>query len=264
MVPKDAQRTSSVRALTIVAMHPTDSATTASASSNALAAVDAIILCGGLGTRLQAVVDDRPKALALVQGKPFIDILLDELIDQGLRRFILCIGYMKEQIVGHLAERHDAVFLYSEETVPLGTGGAIRHALPLVSSDPFMVLNGDSLCRVNLAAMLHFHRQSGAALTLAAAPAGERRDAGTLKISPDSRLRAFEEKSGSGDSINAGIYLMNRSSTADWPLTYPFSLERDALPQLIVQQPCFAFEAQGDVYDIGTPDRYRKAQGGLP
>lgn len=229
-----------------------------------LAAIDALILCGGLGTRLQTVVGDRPKALALVQGRPFIDILLDELIAQGLRRFILCVGHMKDQIVGHLAARRDAVFMYSEEAVPLGTGGAIHHALPLVSSDPFMVLNGDSLCRVNLAAMLDFHLQSKSALTLAAAPVGGRRDAGTLKIDPDGRLLAFEEKSGSGDSINAGIYLIKRSSTTNWPSVYPFSLERDVMPKLIAQQSCFAFQALGNVYDIGTPDRYQKAQGGLP
>lgn len=237
---------------------------TASAAERGLAAVDAVILCGGLGTRLQAVVGDRPKTLALVQGRPFIDILLDELIGQGLRRFILCIGHMKEQIVGHLARRHDAAFLYSEEDAPLGTGGAIHNALPLVASDPFLVLNGDSFCRVDLAGMLLFHRQSGSALTLAAAPAGQRRDAGTLQIGADGQLCAFQEKTGDSDSINAGIYLVNRSVTADWPAAYPFSLERDVLPRLIEQQPCFAFKALGEVYDIGTPDRYWKAQDGLP
>lgn len=229
-----------------------------------LSTVDAVILCGGLGTRLQRVVGDRPKALAPVQGRPFIDFLLDELIGQGLRRFIMCVGHMKEQITGHLAQRHDAVFQFSQEAKPLGTGGAIHHALPLVTSDPFMVLNGDSICRVDLAGMLRSHRQSGAALTLAAAPKGERHDAGTVQIAPNGQLRAFEEKSSQGDTINAGIYLLNRRSTSDWPAAYPFSLERDVLPNLIGRQPCFAFKTQGEVHDIGTPDRYQSAQNGLP
>lgn len=237
---------------------------TTGATVKGLAALDALILCGGLGTRLQVAVGDRPKALALVQGRPFIDILLDELISQGLQRFILCVGHMKEQIIRHLAGRHDASILYSEEAEPLGTGGAIHNALPLVSSDPFIVLNGDSFCRIDLTGMLNYHQQSGATLTVAVAPAGERRDAGTLEVDHDSRLRTFREKSGYGDSINAGIYLVNRSCTADWPTVYPFSLELDLLPRLIVQQPCFAFKALGEVHDIGTPERYQTAQDGLP
>ena len=229
-----------------------------------LAMVDTVILCGGLGTRLQSVVGDRPKALAPVQGRPFIDLLLDEMIGQGLRRFILCVGHMQEQITGHLAQRHDAVFQFSIEARPLGTGGAIRNALPLVTSDPFMVQNGDSMCRVDLAGMLRFHRQNGAALTLAAAPKGERSDAGTLQIASNGQLLAFQEKAGLGDSINAGIYLMTRGSTSNWPRVYPFSLERDVIPNLIGRQPCFTFKTQGEVHDIGTPDRYQSAQNGLP
>ena len=89
---------------------------------------------------------------------------------------------------------------------------AIHNALPLVTSDPFMVQNGDSMCRVDLAGMLRSHRQNGAALTLAAAPKGERSDAGTLQIASNGQLLAFQEKAGLGDSINAGIYLMTRRS----------------------------------------------------
>jgi NDP-sugar pyrophosphorylase family protein len=218
-------------------------------STGSLATVDAVILCGGLGTRLQSVVGDRPKAMALVQGRPFLDLLLDELVAQGLQRFILCVGHMREQIAAHLTARTDAEFLCSEETEPLGTGGAVHHALGLVSSDPFM---------------LHFHQRSQAGLTLAAAPAGERRDAGTLEIAGDGRLLAFEEKAGAGERINAGIYLMDRRITALWPDTYPYSIERDILPGLVRSYPCFAFNTLGPVHDIGTPDRYRSAQAGLP
>ena len=233
-------------------------------TSASLAAVDAVILCGGLGTRLQSVVGDRPKAMALVLGRPFLDLLLDELVAQGLQRFILCVGHMREQIAAHLTTRTDAEFLCSEETEPLGTGGAVHNALGLVSSDPFMVLNGDSFCRIDLKDMLRFHQRSKAGLTLAAAPAGERRDAGTLEIAGDGRLLAFEEKAGAGERINAGIYLMDRRITALWPETYPYSLERDILPGLVRAYPCFAFNTLGPVHDIGTPDRYRSAQTGLP
>jgi NDP-sugar pyrophosphorylase family protein len=236
---------------------------TAGTAGIGLSDVDAVILCGGSGTRLQSVVADRPKALALVRGRPFIDILLDRLIEQGLRRFVLCVGYMRDQIVQHVGNRHDATFVYSEEAVPLGTGGAIRNAFPLVMSDPLLILNGDSFCRVDLAGMLTFHLQSGATATILAAPRGARRDAGTLQIEHDGRLTAFEEKSGTGDSINAGIYLVSRAGIAHWPTRYPFSIERDVMPQLIADQPCFAYRALSEVYDIGTPDRYLAAQDGL-
>ena len=232
--------------------------------SSELVVIDAVILCGGLGTRLQSVVADRPKAMAMVQGRPFLDIILDELIAQGIRRIILCVGFLKEQIIDHVSRRRDAEYLFAEEDRPLGTGGAIRNAMPLVHSEPFLVLNGDSFCRIDLADMLDNHLRSGAALTLAAAPAGSRRDGGNLQIAANRQLHTFEEKAGDGDSINAGIYLFRRAIAASWQLAYPFSLERDVLPQLVSAQPCFAYRLTGELIDIGTPDRYQKAQDGVP
>jgi NDP-sugar pyrophosphorylase family protein len=232
--------------------------------SRELAVIDAVILCGGLGTRLKTVVADRPKAMAMVQGRPFLDIIVDELIAQGMRRFILCVGFLKEQIIDHVSQRRDAEYLFAEEDRPLGTGGAIRNAMPLVRSEPFLVLNGDSFCRIDLAGMLGYHLRNDAAMTLAAAPAGSRRDGGNLKIAANGQLHAFLEKTGAGDSINAGIYLFRRAIVASWQLAYPFSLERDVLPQLVSTQPCFAYRLTGEFIDIGTPDRYRQAQDGLP
>src|SRR5690349_21298843 len=111
-----------------------------------LGAIDAAILCGGKGTRLQPVISDLPKGLAPVRGRALLDILVEDLVAQGLRRIILCVGHMKEQIISHFSGRRDADFLFSEETAPLGTGGAVKNAAEFIRSDPFLVMNGDSMC----------------------------------------------------------------------------------------------------------------------
>lgn len=231
------------------------------------AAIDAAILCGGLGTRLRNAVPDHPKGLATIQGRPFLDLLVDDLRQQEIQRFIFCVGHMKEQIIGHFSGRRDGEFLFSIEDTPLGTGGAIRNALPLIRSDPFLVLNGDSFCRVDYAGLLNFHHDKTAGLTLVAAPPRERTDGGTLQLDRDGRVAAFEEKAatalGGARFINAGIYAVPMETARAWRFDNPFSLEREVIPQLVAEGRCFGFAVASEVIDIGTPDRYRKAQGGL-
>ena len=105
---------------------------------------DVFILCGGQGTRFRAVRADIPKALAPINGVPFLDLLLNDLVKQGCQRIILGTGYLSEQIEFHLKQRNDVEYLICREKAPLGTGGAIRHALPLLKSEQVLVLNGDS------------------------------------------------------------------------------------------------------------------------
>jgi len=118
---------------------------------------DALIVCGGLGTRLQAVVSDRPKGLATISGRPFLDILVEELLQQGFDRLIFCTGHGSDQVAAHYSGRSGEQFVFSAEDHPLGTGGAVRNALPHVRSDPFAVVNGDSFCRVAYADLFAFH-----------------------------------------------------------------------------------------------------------
>ena len=230
-----------------------------------IAAIDAVILCGGLGTRLQPVVPDRPKALAAIQGTPFLDILVDDLRRQGIRRFVFCVGHMKEQIIAHFSGRTDSDYFFSAEDSPLGTGGAVRNAQPLIRSDPFLVLNGDSFCRVDYAALLRFHQAKRSALTVVAAPIRNRDDGGTLQLDQEGRLVSFQEKSTAPAArfINAGVYLMPLDIVRGWLPDRPFSLERDVFPQLAATRRCFGFAVDSDVIDIGTPDRYQGAQSGL-
>jgi D-glycero-alpha-D-manno-heptose 1-phosphate guanylyltransferase len=228
--------------------------------------LDAVVLCGGKGARLQSALPDRPKALAPVGERALLDILVEDLVVQGVRRIILCVGYLKEQIIAHFSGRTEASFLFSEETAPLGTGGAVRNAARLIESDPLLIMNGDSLCRFDLQALLAFHQVNSAALTIVVAQDRERHDVGTIRLAQDRRIRVFSEK-GNADGgpgyINAGIYLMRRGLIESWRRGDPLSLEYDVLPRLVASERCFGFVVSSQVIDIGTPERYQRAQGGL-
>lgn len=234
----------------------------------AMSSIDAVILAGGLGTRLQTAVSDRPKPLAAIQGRPFLDLLVDDLLLQGVSRFVLCVSHQREQIVAHFQARRDAEFLFSEETSPLGTGGAVRHALPMVRSNPFLLLNGDSWCRVDLGALLDFHATRGARASIVVTAARGRNDGGNIDLGEDGRIAAFREKAavetGRPALINAGIYVLPRDLPAVWKQPDPLSLERDVFPQLAAGGGCFGFLVESEVIDIGTPERYADAQHRLP
>lgn len=231
--------------------------------SNVLGTTDVLILCGGLGSRLQPIIPDRPKGLAPVGGKPFLDILVEDLLRQGVRRFVFCVGHLKEQIIERYRDRDDAEYLFSEEDVPLGTGGAIQHALPLARSNPFLVMNGDSLCPVELAKFCSFHHAKEATASFVLAQVGERYDGGVVCLDDSLKVEFFMEKSGArgrqGCFINAGIYLMQHDSIEFLRGTPPFSLEYDVFPALVKSRPCFGFVVGSELVDIGTPERYRLA-----
>jgi D-glycero-alpha-D-manno-heptose 1-phosphate guanylyltransferase len=224
---------------------------------------DALILCGGLGTRLRQAVADRPKGLAEVAGRPFLDILIDALLRQGLDRFVLCAGYGADQIAARYAARRDAQFLISVEQKPLGTAGAVRHALPHVASDAFFVLNGDSWCEVDYGALHASHASRGARLSIVVVSHAGRDDAGTVALAEDGALLSFDEKAAAGErtrTVNAGIYLMHRSVIAGVPPGVAASLERDVFPQALRNGGCYGFRVAGPLVDIGTPERYHAAQ----
>jgi NDP-sugar pyrophosphorylase family protein len=225
-----------------------------------VSALDALILCGGLGTRLREVVADRPKGLAEIRGRPFLDLLIGRLQRQGLRRFILCTGYRGEQIAARYAQRADAQFVVSLEERPLGTAGAVRLAAVHLRSDPFFVLNGDSYCEVDYGALRRFHEGRRATLSIVVAPPGERADVGTLELAADDRIVSFSEKSGARAAINGGVYLMHRALIDKLPAGTPLSLERDVFPEEVRHGGCYGFTVPGPVVDIGTPERYRAAQ----
>jgi NDP-sugar pyrophosphorylase family protein len=214
------------------------------------------ILAGGLGTRLRSVISDRPKVLAPVAGRPFLAWWLDALNAQGFRDVILCTGYRAAQVEETFGQSFGNLSLrYSVEDMPLGTGGAVHKALPLVRSHEILVLNGDSFCHQDLRPFLrqHFEHSRRASLVVTSVPDVAR--FGSVQFASDGRVQQFREKSGQRGSgwINAGIYLLSRELFSVLPAHFNISLERDLLPQWLGQE-IQAFASNGRFIDIGTPE----------
>lgn len=227
-----------------------------------LASVPVAVLAGGLGTRLRPVIGDRAKVLAAVDGRPFLTRVLDQLAAAGFRDVVLCTGFCADEVEAALGATHGPLRLrYSPEPSPLGTGGALRLALPLLDGPDVLVLNGDSFCEVDLAALTVLHRTRGHAATLVAVEVPDTSPYGRLEIGDDDRVRRFSEKQEHGGAgwINAGIYLLARTLIAALPAGRPLSLERDALPEWAAAALLYGSRVRGRFIDIGTPGAYSGA-----
>lgn len=227
---------------------------------------EAIILAGGFGTRLRSVVADVPKPMAPVAGKPFLAWQLEYLIAAGVRRFILSVGYRADVIEAHFGCRyHEAEVLYARENEPLGTGGAILLALTMARAERVFVLNGDSMCSVDLAAL----RRASLVRTDAIGMCVKHvQDAGRYgAVSVDSETGAvlsFAEKAASAPGwINAGVYDLPRNVMANKQLPATFSFEKEVLQKL--PHGTLMAHAAGDFFiDIGVPEDYARAQTEIP
>ncbi len=227
--------------------------------------IDTVILCGGQGKRLRSVLSDTPKVLANINGKPFLDIVLQHLKGQGLRRIILCTGYKADAIEQYYRQhRQGMTFEFSRETEALGTGGALKNARPLILSDPFFVLNGDSFCPVDMNALMVFHQTNSARVSIVVshAPEGKTDAFGTVTLDQKARIAYFLEKGSEqkGDYVNAGIYCLGKDVWALLPNSARFSLEYDFFPAVLADKRVYGFLAKDSFCDIGTPERYALAK----
>ena len=222
---------------------------------------DVAVLCGGLGTRLRAAVADRPKALAVVAGRPFLAWLLDLLDLHGFSRVVLCTGYQAEQIEAEFGAIYKRLHLrYSREPSLVGTGGAVRQALPLIESQGVLVVNGDSYCRVDLKRFWRDHLASQAAASIVLTHVVDSSRFGSVQLGSAGLVTAFQEKaSGAGPGwINAGIYLANRALLQAIPPNRVCSLEREIFPTWI-ELGLRGVKSEGPFVDIGTPESYASA-----
>jgi len=222
---------------------------------------EAIILVGGKGTRLQSVVVDRPKVLAVVGGRPFLAYLLDQVAAAGITHTILCIGYRGEQVQAAFGETYAGMSLaYSQETTLLSTGGALRLALPLIVSEAFIVMNGDSFCDVNFKSLWEWHIARQASATIVLSRQSDIARYGRVSFSADGMVSNFEEKrSGAGPGwVNAGIYVFNSELVRTIPPEKVVSLERDMLPRW-AGHGLYSYQCKGRFIDIGTPESYARA-----
>jgi NDP-sugar pyrophosphorylase family protein len=210
-----------------------------------------LVLAGGLGRRLSPLTDHLPKVLVPVLGKPFLDHLLSELVRRGAKRVVLALGHLARLVETHVGDGSACGLALScvRELQPLGTGGAIRHALSLLD-ETFIVQNGDTLLEVDLEALVARHLEQAAPATLAVTHVPDRGRYGAVHVE-DGRVVRFDEKqpdAGPG-LINGGVCVMNRSLFDEAP-SGAFSLERDLLPRQVGQ--IAAFETSGFFVDMGT------------
>jgi D-glycero-alpha-D-manno-heptose 1-phosphate guanylyltransferase len=221
--------------------------------------MEAIVLAGGFGTRLRSLVSNVPKPMALVAGRPFLELLLSSLRTKGITRAILSIGYMSEVITSHFEKYPiDMDLVYEIESSPLGTGGAIAAALRHVRRDHVFVFNGDTYLDLNLGALVAMWPGDHTPIVVARfVPDTER--FGRLEYS-DGRILHFSNSGSKGAGVvNAGCYLIPSNIFSGASLPNTFSFERDFLgrrPPLSLR----AFVSNDQFIDIGIPDDFRRAQ----
>lgn len=224
--------------------------------------IEALILCGGLGMRLRTRVADRPKALAPVQGRPFLAHQLDWLAENGISEVTLAAGYLGDQIEEFVRNRRDdrLALAVVRESRPLGSGGAIVNAVKMrkINADRLMVLNGDTLFDFNMAPFLRQHEETGASVTMVVNEVENVACFGTVDLGED-RIRGFNQPSGLHEPgiVNAGAYILERAQITSLP-DAPFSIERDCFPQLAAAGQLFAYRlpAGHSFFDIGTPEAF--------
>lgn len=225
--------------------------------------MDAIILAGGLGTRLRSVVSEVPKCMAPVCDKPFLYYLFTYLKKfNEIDRIILSVGYKYEVILEWLDAQNEFPFefVFSIENEPLGTGGAIKKALELAKSEQVIVLNGDTLFDVNIAQLIQLHRTNQAVLSIALKPMVDFNRYGNVETNELNQITAFREKMYCKEGqINGGVYIIDVNLDIMAGLPAKFSFETDILQPQVANRKIYGFGFDGYFIDIGIPEDYEKA-----
>jgi len=227
---------------------------------------EAIILAGGLGTRLRSQVSDRPKPMALVAGMPFLAWLLRYLKGQGVRRAILSVGYKREVIADYFGSSWQGVEIrYAVEEEPLGTGGGMKLAMQQAEEDRVLALNGDTFVGVvpsRMAEALEARPDSRMAMALRRVESSDRY--GSVDVA-DGVVRGFDAAGCAGPSlINAGVYCLPRGVFSSFELGERFSFEKDLMQPMVAQLRPAAVISEGPFIDIGVPEAYAASQTLIP
>ena len=220
-----------------------------------------VILAGGLGTRLRSVVGDCPKILALVNNRPFLSYLLDQLLCNDFSHVILCTGHGAGQVSAAFGNVYKGLTIeYSLEAKPLGTGGALRNAIPRIKTNNILVMNGDSYINVDLKTYIEWHFQNQIDVSLLLTQVSNTSYYGSVYVDKNGLVKQFVEKNEATTLgwINAGVYILNKSLISQIPAGESFSLEHDFFPKL-VGKGLHGFQCNDSFIDIGTPESYDKA-----
>jgi D-glycero-alpha-D-manno-heptose-7-phosphate kinase len=217
----------------------------------------AIILAGGMGTRLREVVSDRPKPMALIAGKPFLDHQINFLREQNINEIILAVYYMSEKIKSYFGDgnRYGVDITYSEEETPLGTGGAIKKAEKYIN-DTFLVLNGDSYSKIDLGKFLDFHKLKKSDASLSLKKCENTSEYGNVIIKDNKIMNFLEKKESREGLINTGIYIFEPNIFDYIPSEKKVSLEEEVFPVLAKNGNLYGYIQDGYFIDIGRPETY--------
>lgn len=223
---------------------------------------ESILLAGGLGTRLQKVVSDVPKPMASVSGRPFVEYVLDYLIESGIEKFIFSIGYKYDFFTSYFGDKYkNCEIEYSIEHSPLGTGGGIKKAMEKARSEKILVVNADTIFKVDIPHFLKQHKKTNADITIALRQVDDISRYGSVEVNEDLRVIAFTEKNklkGSG-FINGGVYIFRNDFFESMDLPEKFSLEKDCLEKYCMDIKIGGFPSDAYFLDIGVPEDYEKA-----
>jgi D-glycero-alpha-D-manno-heptose 1-phosphate guanylyltransferase len=226
---------------------------------------EAIILAGGLGTRLRSTVPDLPKCMAPVAGRPFLSYVIDYLRMQGIERFIFSLGYrwgLIEEFLQKECPTLDYTSIIEEE--PLGTGGGIRLAIEKANSNNVLVANGDTLFKIQSKELFQTHIDNGSECTLALKAMHDFDRYGVVEMNDKGRILSFKEKQFYPSGlINGGIYILNKERFLARQLPQKFSFEKDYLEPFCTEAPFYGFVQEGYFIDIGIPEDYQRAQSEL-
>lgn len=223
---------------------------------------EAIILAGGLGTRLRSAVPDLPKCMAPVGGRPFIAYITEYFRRAGVERFIFALGY-KSAAFDHLFRQYfpNGGYAISLEDEPLGTGGAIRKACTLAEGRTVLILNGDTFFRINLEALSALHARHEAHCTLCLKPMRDFDRFGVVEIDEENRVRRFREKQAYRTGlINGGVYALECGPFLQEGLPPVFSFEKDYLEKSLDSRRIYGLVQDEYFIDIGIPEDYRRVQ----
>lgn len=224
--------------------------------------LQAVILAGGFGTRVKEITKDKiPKPMLPINSKPFLLYILDYLKSQDIRDVIMCIGFKREAIKDYFKDgkEYDLHIVYSEEERPLGTAGALKNAEQFISGNRFLLLNGDTLFKINLSELIRFHISKKAKITIALKYMNNTYRYGNVEMNSKNLITNFVEKGISKPGyINGGIYLVDRN-VLDSINNFPCSFEKDILPKFL-EKGLFGKVFNDYFIDIGIPEDYEKAK----
>jgi D-glycero-alpha-D-manno-heptose 1-phosphate guanylyltransferase len=224
---------------------------------------DIIILAGGLGTRLKSEIPDLPKPMAPVNGRPFLEFLLNFIHSYGFRRVILSTGYLGNKIEEHFRNRYQEIEIeYSSEDKPLGTGGAIKRASGLVKTHYFIVMNGDTFFNINLQRFFQVNVENLAKMSIALREVPDASRYGQIMMNDYGIITEYNEKSHDAHPglINGGTYIINTKYFKQFELPEVFSFERDWIQKHVGKEDIRGQFFNDYFLDIGIPEDYKRAQ----